>query len=167
MRRRAGRHGVGPVSRRLLSGRARVHRVRRARHLPVSVGPRAAHARRPRPRHHDPVSRDPRTGLGLRLPGARLRVAVKGPIPEIPAPIWRSFKDLQEWEELHKTRPTDDKHSVLFESVTEGIHNFPGGFVLTTGVDAFLNWARKSSVWPVTFGIACCAIEMMATFCSR
>ena len=83
---------------------------------------------------------------------------MKGPIPEIPAPIWRSFKDLQEWEELHKTRPTDDKHSAVFESVTEGIHNFPGGFVLTTGVDAFLNWARKSSVWPVTFGLACFAI---------
>jgi NADH-quinone oxidoreductase subunit B len=94
-------------------------------------------------------------------------MAVKGPIPEIPAPIWRNFKDLQEWEQLHKTRPVDDKHSALFESVTEGIHSFPGGFVVTTAADAFLNWARKSSVWPVTFGLACCAIEMMATFCSR
>jgi NADH-quinone oxidoreductase subunit B len=56
---------------------------------------------------------------------------------------------------------------MAFESITEGIHSFPGGFVVTTGVDAFLNWARKSSVWPVTFGLACCAIEMMATFASR
>ena len=86
---------------------------------------------------------------------------MKGPIPEIPAPIWRNFKDLQEWELLHKTRPVDDKHSVLFESVTEGIHSFPGGFVVTTAADAFLNWARKSSVWPVTFGLACCAIDLM------
>ena len=54
-----------------------------------------------------------------------------------------------------------------FESITEGIHSFPGGFVVTTVVDAFFNWARKSSVWPVTFGLACCAIEMMATFASR
>ena len=38
---------------------------------------------------------------------------------------------------------------------------------MTTVADAFLNWARKSSVWPVTFGLACCAIEMMATFASR
>ena len=48
-----------------------------------------------------------------------------------------------------------------------GIFNFPGGFIVTTVADAFFNWARKSSVWPVTFGLACCAIEMMATFASR
>lgn len=34
--------------------------------------------------------------------------------------------------------------------------------VLTTKVDWLLNWARLSSVWPMTFGLACCAIEMMA-----
>lgn len=34
--------------------------------------------------------------------------------------------------------------------------------VLTTNVDWLLNWARLSSVWPMTFGLACCAIEMMA-----
>ena len=39
--------------------------------------------------------------------------------------------------------------------------------MVTTVADAFFNWARKSSVWPVTFGLACCAIEMMATFASR
>ena len=82
-------------------------------------------------------------------------------------PVWRNFKDLQEWEALHQTRPEGDKHSDLFVSLTDGLHNFPGGFALTTVADAFLNWARKSSVWPVTFGLACCAIEMMATFASR
>ena len=39
--------------------------------------------------------------------------------------------------------------------------------VLTTTVDRLLNWARASSVWPVQFGLACCAIEMMATGASR
>lgn len=34
--------------------------------------------------------------------------------------------------------------------------------VLTTSVDAVINYCRKSSLWPVTFGLACCAIEMMA-----
>ena len=35
--------------------------------------------------------------------------------------------------------------------------------VLTTNADAFLNWTRKSSVWWMLFGLACCAIEMMQT----
>ena len=34
--------------------------------------------------------------------------------------------------------------------------------VLTTRLDSLVNWARKSSLWPATFGLACCAIEMMA-----
>ncbi|KAA3605060.1 MAG: NADH-quinone oxidoreductase subunit B [Planctomycetota bacterium] len=39
--------------------------------------------------------------------------------------------------------------------------------VLTTRVDWLLNWARLSSIWPMTFGLACCAIEMMAVGASR
>jgi NADH-quinone oxidoreductase subunit B len=35
--------------------------------------------------------------------------------------------------------------------------------VITTKVDALLNWTRKSSVWYMLFGLACCAIEMMQT----
>ncbi|MFI5339752.1 MAG: NADH-quinone oxidoreductase subunit B [Candidatus Methylomirabilales bacterium] len=39
--------------------------------------------------------------------------------------------------------------------------------VVTTSLDWLFNWARKSSPWPLTFGLACCAIEMMATGASR
>src|ERR1041384_3043586 len=39
--------------------------------------------------------------------------------------------------------------------------------VLTTKLDSLVNWARKSSLWPATFGLACCAIEMMATTDAR
>src|SRR5437764_455950 len=39
--------------------------------------------------------------------------------------------------------------------------------VLTVKLDAVINWARKSSLWPATFGLACCAIEMMNTVSSR
>ncbi len=36
-----------------------------------------------------------------------------------------------------------------------------------TSLEQALNWARQGSLWPVTFGLACCAIEMMATGASR
>jgi len=39
--------------------------------------------------------------------------------------------------------------------------------VLITSVDALVNWGRKSAVWPVTFGLACCAFEMIGTAMSR
>ena len=39
--------------------------------------------------------------------------------------------------------------------------------VLQTGVDAVLAVSRKSSLWPMTFGLACCAIEMIGTFMSN
>jgi NADH-quinone oxidoreductase subunit B len=38
---------------------------------------------------------------------------------------------------------------------------------LTTTVEQAINWARQSSIWPMTFGLACCAIEMMAGGASR
>lgn len=39
--------------------------------------------------------------------------------------------------------------------------------VFTTTVEQAINWARQSSLWPMTFGLACCAIEMMAAGASR
>src|SRR5438477_4249065 len=41
------------------------------------------------------------------------------------------------------------------------------GDVIVTRVDAALNWFRKNSVWPMPMGLACCAIELMATGASR
>ena len=92
---------------------------------------------------------------------------VKTPVPQVPPPVWRQFKDLQEWERHHQERPEDDKHSAVLTEIAETVHQFPGGWIVTASVDKVLNWARKSSIWPVTFGLACCAIEMMATFASR
>ena len=44
--------------------------------------------------------------------------------------------------------------NTLFESLPD---------VVTVRLDSLVNWARKSSLWPATFGLACCAIEMMCT----
>ena len=38
---------------------------------------------------------------------------------------------------------------------------------LTTRVDEVIKWGRKNSLWPMPFGVACCAIEMMSTLSSR
>jgi NADH-quinone oxidoreductase subunit B len=42
----------------------------------------------------------------------------------------------------------------------------PEGIVMTR-LDKAVNWARKNSLWPMTFGLACCAIEMMSMGASR
>lgn len=43
----------------------------------------------------------------------------------------------------------------------------PNDSVLTTNLNRVVNWARRSSVWPMPFATACCGIELMATACSR
>jgi NADH-quinone oxidoreductase subunit B len=45
------------------------------------------------------------------------------------------------------------------DAVSEGI--------LTTTLGSAINWARKNSIWPMSFGLACCAIEMMSMSASR
>jgi len=42
-----------------------------------------------------------------------------------------------------------------------------GESIITTTVSTAINWARKNSIWPMSFGLACCAIEMMSMIGSR
>ncbi len=54
------------------------------------------------------------------------------------------------------------------KSSTEvGYNSKVEGDVVVTRVDAALNWFRKNSLWPMPMGLACCAIELMATGASR
>ncbi len=48
-----------------------------------------------------------------------------------------------------------------------GVSDAIGANFITTKLDHLVNWARKSSLWPATFGLACCAIEMIDTTMPR
>ena len=57
------------------------------------------------------------------------------------------------------------KNRAKLQEVNYGFDQPEGVFF--TSLDYAVNWIRKSSVWPVTFGLACCAIEMMSMGASR
>jgi len=48
-----------------------------------------------------------------------------------------------------------------------GVDQTLGNNVITTTLDKVVNWSRAKSLWPMTFGLACCAIEMMAAGAAR
>ncbi|MHC4181054.1 MAG: NADH-quinone oxidoreductase subunit B, partial [Planctomycetota bacterium] len=52
----------------------------------------------------------------------------------------------------------------VFQGISEELAD--KGF-LVSQLDHLAGWAHASSLWPMTFGLACCAIEMMHTACSR
>ena len=58
------------------------------------------------------------------------------------------------------------KELIQVQGPEEHVKDAESGFVLTT-VETAVAWARSNSVWPLLFGLACCAIEMMCAFASR
>lgn len=61
----------------------------------------------------------------------------------------------------------------IFSDITEPIEVekdvkiLPGANTIITTIEKIASWGRRSSLWPLTFGLACCAIEMMATGASH
>jgi NADH-quinone oxidoreductase subunit B len=56
---------------------------------------------------------------------------------------------------------------VTLEKPGEGGEFLKDEGILFAQLDKVVNWARKSSIWPMSFGLACCAIEMMSMAASR
>lgn len=66
--------------------------------------------------------------------------------------------------DLTKPIPAGVTQDNLLSAVTDEINN--NGFVIAS-LDKLVNWVRTGSLWPMTFGLACCAVEMMQTAASR
>jgi len=63
--------------------------------------------------------------------------------------------------------PPRGSHIAPLAHAVEILDSLPGGGLVLTTLEGALNWGRAASLWPLTFGLACCAIEMMAAFASR
>ena len=72
--------------------------------------------------------------------------------------------DAEEGAYINKLKATNT--SPLSEPVIEVPDDLKRNLAVTS-VDALVNWGRKSAVWPLSFGLACCAFEMMASAMSR
>ena len=62
--------------------------------------------------------------------------------------------------------PTLPELEEALSKETGGVKQSGKGY-LVTGVDTLVNWARTGSMWPMTFGLACCAVEMMQAGAAR
>ena len=60
--------------------------------------------------------------------------------------------------------PSGPEQEAFLRQVTGELQD--KGFVLAN-VDRLVNWARSGSLWPMTLGLACCAVEMIHAYCSR
>ena len=72
--------------------------------------------------------------------------------------------DKEEGREINRLKVT--RRKPFPENIVEPVSEFDRN-VLVTSLDGMLNWARKSSMFPMQFGLACCVFEMIATAMSR
>ncbi len=81
-------------------------------------------------------------------------------------PLYQATWDVER-EEGEYINNLKSSHTVaLSEPIIDVPDDLQRNLAVTT-VDALINWGRKSAVWPLSFGLACCAFEMMASAMSR
>jgi NADH-quinone oxidoreductase subunit B len=92
----------------------------------------------------------------------RDRSEVPGRVPEPAVEVAETSRPLSLGVQLEMARlePVEvDQPKALYKSVLPGVMQVPADYIIAA--------ARKSSLWPMTFGLACCAIEMIATYMSH
>jgi NADH-quinone oxidoreductase subunit B len=92
----------------------------------------------------------------------RDRSEVPGRVPEPPVEVAETSRPLSLGVQLEMARlqPVEiEQPKALYKSVLPGVMQVPADYIIAA--------ARKSSLWPMTFGLACCAIEMIATYMSH
>jgi NADH-quinone oxidoreductase subunit B len=94
----------------------------------------------------DPVERRVGRSPLLQMPGRRAKIKSEGAAARMAVEISKG---------VVLERPGEDENSVTDEGI------------LFASLDKVVNWARRSSIWPMSFGLACCAIEMMSMAASR
>ncbi|MBI4310380.1 MAG: NADH-quinone oxidoreductase subunit B [Chloroflexi bacterium] len=81
-------------------------------------------------------------------------------------PLYATTWELDQAEGAEVQRLKDTALKPLAEPLIEVPEDLRRNVAVTT-VDALLNWGRKSAVWPLSFGLACCSFEMIASAMSR
>lgn len=76
---------------------------------------------------------------------------------------WSDSVDISEGAEVNQLRLSNTSPFVTSDLSDNDLNKN----VVVTAIDKLVNWARKSSIFPLQFGLACCAFEMIATAMSR
>lgn len=87
------------------------------------------------------------------LPACKASTALMPRVSMVPV-LFQQARSVSSKDLTPKAMPTD------FPLMSQKQASSPIDYVLTS-LDTIANWGRKSSFWPVTFGLACCAVEMM------
>jgi NADH-quinone oxidoreductase subunit B len=88
--------------------------------------------------------------------------AVPGRVPQPAVEVAETSRPMSLGVQLEMARLTPIEHDqpkAMYKTVLPGVMQVPADYIIAA--------ARKSSLWPMTFGLACCAIEMIATYMSH